>query len=151
MQPEVTYPMHTDNSNLDLIPRPADQRGLSTPERLKVTITVTRKPGREEGDKPIGSDGGETREDLAKSSRSISLEDALTILNYRVTTIVSLYLPPSRITYLLPYDYVSSRIFVCFVLAALTFTINQRVSLSGRVLIVQFVAGGFTVQRSERK
>ncbi|XP_029035392.2 uncharacterized protein LOC114872407 isoform X1 [Osmia bicornis bicornis] len=51
MHPEVAYPMHIDdNNNLDLIPRPAGQRGPSTPERLKVTSTVARKPRREEGD-----------------------------------------------------------------------------------------------------
>lgn len=51
MHPEVAYPMHIDdNNNLDLIPRPAGQRGPSTPERLKVTGTVARKPRREEGD-----------------------------------------------------------------------------------------------------
>lgn len=43
--------MHTDDSNLDLIPRPAGQRGPSTLDRLKVTNTVARKPGREEAGK----------------------------------------------------------------------------------------------------
>lgn len=49
--PEVAYPVHTDDSNLDLIPRPAGQRGPSTLDRLKVTNTVARKSGREEAGK----------------------------------------------------------------------------------------------------
>ena len=43
--------MHTDDSNLDLIPRPAGQRGPSTLDRLKVTSAVARKPGREKEDR----------------------------------------------------------------------------------------------------
>lgn len=51
MHLEVAYPVHTDYSNLDLIPRPASQRGPSPLERLKVISIVARKPGRKEGDK----------------------------------------------------------------------------------------------------
>ncbi|KAK9295373.1 hypothetical protein QLX08_010267 [Tetragonisca angustula] len=51
MHSEVAYPVHTDDSNLDLIPRPAGQRGPSTLDRLKVTSAVARKPGREKEDR----------------------------------------------------------------------------------------------------
>lgn len=51
MHLEVAYPVHTDYSNLDLIPRPASQRGPSPLERLKVISIVARKPRRKEGDK----------------------------------------------------------------------------------------------------
>ncbi|CAK9799459.1 hypothetical protein ANTQUA_LOCUS2096 [Anthophora quadrimaculata] len=38
MHPEVAYPVHTDNGNLDLIPRPAGQRGPSTPDNQSYHI-----------------------------------------------------------------------------------------------------------------
>lgn len=65
-------PCYAGNDNLDLILRPVGEQGPSTPDRLKV-VAVPR------GRRPGGGAEGKRRD---SATRSISLEDALTILNY---------------------------------------------------------------------
>lgn len=135
--PEVAYPVHTDDSNLDLIPRPAGQRGPSTLDRLKVTNTVARKPGREEAGKLMVT--------AAESKRGPSKIQPLDLPRGRVNDsqlctarqLLSHCIYPYHRNFSLfsPYISVSLCTFVQFVpahihmLAIFTFTINHPISI----------------------